>query len=287
VHLRELRFRDIRQDWYYSNQLLPRLLRNSINRADHVRFVGFPRQWIPILEYYGIRWRRCSEPAEHIPIVSEISDHQLARFSRAAQKAGTLRCLVESITALDPLLADLLYIVDHSADLPQAPIPRNAQDGKRLIRLSSWQAYGRPEILQFEAAVDQVWKSKPVAVLLPCSRGRPYRSSRIHRKIWKALSKLGYEPEEVDQLVVTSLGVVPEPLWEHPVVMGYDAGVPDIYRVLRLARRFLARNPYTRVVDCLQFAPYSDIFKILQHEKIVKHLCPGPVSRSRHFYLKT
>ena len=238
------------------------------------------------MEYYGIPWHSCSPPADYMPIISEVSDDQLAHYSRAAKANGTLRTLVESITALDPLLADFLYIVDHSGDVSGFPIARATSNGSKLIRLSSWQSYGRPDVLRFELAVDEICKTKSVAVVLPCSRKRPYGASRTHKKIWQALRKLGYEPGAVDQLVVTSLGVVPEPLWEHPVVVGYDAGVPDIYRVLRLARRFFGRNLYAHVIDCLQFAPYSDIFRILQREGILKRLSRGPVSRSRQFYLK-
>jgi predicted RNA-binding protein len=258
-----------------------------MNGMDHIRFLGFPRQWIPIFEYFGLEWRDCSEPREYMPIISEISDDQFALFCRSARAAGMLRSLVESVSVLDPLLADLLYIVDHSMRIPAILTVEQTDCTKKLIRLSSWQAYGRPEILQFEAAVDQVWKSKSVAVLLPCSRKRPYGSSRTHQKIWKILKGLGHEPKRVDQVVITSLGVVPEALWDHPVVMRYDAGVPDVYRVLRLARRFFARNSYTRIIDCLQFVPYSDIFKILQREKIVKRVSYCVASKSRQFYLKT
>jgi predicted RNA-binding protein len=219
-------------------------------------------------------------------MISEISDDQLAAFSRAAHAKGTLRTLVESVSALDPLLADFLYVVDHKVDIWTLPITPIPQNGSKLIRLSSWQSYGRPEVLRFEAEVDQIHKTKSVAVALPCSRKRPYRTSRIHKKIWRALSESGYEPAAVDQLVVTSLGVVPEALWDHPAVLAYDAGVPDIYRVLRLARRFFSRNSYTLVVDCLQFVPYSDILRILQREKILRRLSRGPVTRSRQFYLK-
>jgi hypothetical protein len=284
--LKELRFCDIRQDWYYSNQLLPRLIRNSIHRTQQIKFAGFPRQWIPVFEYYGIPWRICSEPSEYMPIVSELSDDELARYSQAAKAKGTLRTLVESVSALDPLIADLLYIVDHSIEVSKFDLVPTESKGPKLIRLSSWQSYGRPEVLRFETAVDQVGKSNSVAVLLPCSRQRPYRASRTHKKIWQALTELGYQRDAVDQVVVTALGVVPESLWDHPAVLTYDAGVPDIYRVLRLARRFFRRNIYSHVIDCLQFAPYSDIFKILQREKIVKRLTRGPVTRNRQFYLK-
>jgi hypothetical protein len=284
--LREFNFNEIRQDWYYSNQLLPRLVRNSITRTQKVRFVGFPRQWIPFFEYFAIPWRNCSHPLEYIPIVSEISDDEFADFSRKAQANGTLRTMVESISALDPLLGDFLYIVDHNLEVPNLPSSPIPQSKSKLIRLSSWQSYGRSEVRRFEVEVDKILKQKSIAVALPCSRKRPYRTSRLHNKIWHALSELGYRQETVDQVVVTSLGIVPEALWDHPVVLGYDAGVPDIYRVLRLARRFFSRNSYKLVIDCLQFQPYSDILSILQRERILKRITRGPVSRSRQFYIR-
>jgi hypothetical protein len=89
-----------------------------------------------------------------------------------------------------------------------------------------------------------------------------------------------------DHIVVTSLGIVPEALWEHPVVTDYDAGVPDIYRVMRLARRFFGRNRYEHVIDCLTFVPYSDILKTLHLERTIKKLTRGPIPFGRHFYVK-
>lgn len=282
-----IRFEDIRQDWYHSNQLLPRLLRNGRKQNGEVAFLGFPRQWIPFFEYYGVAWEACSEPPCHIPLISELSDDQLAAYCKSAEQSGTLRTFVESVSVLDPLLADLLYIVDHSTkDFVLPPSMATLLDGEKTIRLTSWQSYGRPEVIAFEAQVDRFRRTKSTAVLLPCSRRRPYRTSRTHKRIWRALGRVGCRPEDVDQIVVTSLGVIPEELWEHPVVMSYDAGVPDIYRILRIARRFFERNRYTHVVDCLQFAPYSDVFSILRLERIVRGLSRGPVRHSRQFFIK-
>jgi len=283
----EICFNTMRDDWYRANQLVPRRFRDVLSGRALFRFCGFPRQWIPLFEYFGMPWRDCCAPTEYMPIVSGISDEQLAGHCRAARQAGTLRTLVESIVILDPVLADFLYILDNTTHYdPEARQPREVIAPDAELRLTGWQSYGRPEVLAFEAEVDRICKFKSTAVLLPCSRHRPYRNSRTHKKIWRALGKIGYKPEDVDQLVVTSLGIVPERLWEYPVVMRYDAGVPDIYRVLRLARRFFRRNRYMRVLDCLQFAPYSNVFSILRLEKIIRGLSRGPVNRSRQFYLK-
>jgi predicted RNA-binding protein len=286
--VKKVHFGDIRQDWYHSNQLVPRLVRHCIRGDRPVKFIGFPRQWIPVFEYFGIAWEACSDPQEYVPVISEICDGQLIELCNAAKKTATLRTLVESVSVLDPVLADFIYIIDHSTGIPKEPMGNlQLESVGKAIRLTSWQSYGRPEIVRFEADVDRISKLKSTAVLLPCSRKRPYRDSRTHHRIWRALTQIGYVADDVDQLVVSSIGLVPEQLWDHPVVMGYDAGVPDIYRVLRLARRFFKRNRYEHVVDCLEFAPYSDVLEILLREGVLKDLSRGPVSRSRRFYLKT
>jgi uncharacterized protein DUF5591 len=283
----EVRFDDIRSDWYKANQLLPRLVRSALRDAGSVRFLGFPRQWIPFFEYWGLAWDECRPPGEHMPVVSELSDTQLAESCRLAEMHGTLRSLVESVAVLDPVLADFLYILDNTRDCgPRLNAANSGNESRRIVRLTSWQSYGRPEIRQLEIEVDRIEAQKPIAVVLPCSRRRPYGASRTHRRIWLALEKLGIRPLSVHRVVVTSLGIIPEEMWTHPVVLAYDAGVPDIYRTIRLARRFFARNRYRKIVDCLQFVPYSDVLAILQREGIVRSLSRGPVSQSRQFYVK-
>ena len=75
--------------------------------------------------------------------------------------------------------------------------------------------------------------------------------------------------------MITSIGIVPEELWENPVVGSYDAGVPDIYRLLRLARTFFSSHSYDKVIDCLSFEPYSDILRILRAEGHFQELIRG------------
>jgi predicted RNA-binding protein len=107
------------------------------------------------------------------------------------------------------------------------------------------------------------------AVLLPCARKRPYAESKTHKRIWSKLNRLQITDDHVDKIVVSSIGIVPEPLWNHPVVLSYDSGVPDIYRVLRLMRAFFKKARYERVVDCLEFRPYSDCLQIVAREGYV------------------
>ena len=280
-------FDDIRDDWYRANQLVPRLVREALRGHEKFVFRRFPRQWIPLFEYYGLAWDKSQAPGQHIPLISEMSEEEITRHCRVASSQGTLRSLVESIVVLDPVLADFLYILDNSSNHRPGPCATLVEAQFRgTIRLTNWQSYGRPEVQDFEREVDQISVRKQVAVVLPCSRRRPYQTSRTCHRIWRALHEEGYERTDLHQVVVTSLGIVPEELWSHPVVLRYDGGVPDIYRVLRLARRFFLRNRYANVIDCLQFPPYSDVLAILQREGTIKRLSRGPAQTSRQFYVR-
>lgn len=280
-------FDEIRDDWYRANQLVPRLVRKALREHTEFVFRRFPRQWIPVFEYYGLHWDKSQAPNQHMPLISEMSEGELRRHCRTASTRGTLRSLVESIVVLDPVLSDFLYILDNSSNHRlDRPPPRLRVQPLGKIRLTNWQSYGRPEIRDFEREVDKISAQKQIAVALPCSRRRPYQSSRVHHRVWRALCENGYGRTKVHQIVVTALGVVPEELWSHPVVLHYDAGVPDIYRVLRLARRFFARSQYRDVIDCLEFPPYSDVLAILWREGTIKHLRRGPARTSRQFYIK-
>ena len=109
----DVRFSAIRDDWYKANQLVPRLARSALANPDSsLVFVGFPRQWIPVFEYYGLAWRDSSDPIEYMPIVSELSEAKILGHCLDAREHGVLRTLLEGISALDPVLADFVYILD-------------------------------------------------------------------------------------------------------------------------------------------------------------------------------
>jgi len=82
--------------------------------------------------------------------------------------------------------------------------------------------------------------------------------------------------ENADEIVVSSLGVVPSAHWEDPIVLAYDSGVPDIYRVLRLMRSYFRKVRYDQIIDCLEFEPYRDCLRIIHGEGLVGDIRPGP-----------
>lgn len=256
-----VRYESLRDDWIKGADLVARLVSRSA--GDKAVLVGFPRQWIPLFIHYGAKWRATVYPRSFVSIASDLTETQLVNICLRARKEGMLRTLIEAFSSLDPLLADVLYKLDRRA---------SASDGdqSRLLPLTGWQSYGRPEVLALNKLVlASTESSANVAVLLPCARKRPYAASKTHQRIWRRLEADGINRAKVDKIVVSSIGVIPEQLWNHPVVLAYDSGVPDIYRILRLMRLFFKKSYYAAVIDCLEFKPYSDCLAIVAQEGLV------------------
>lgn len=224
---------------------------------------------------FGATWKSTIAPPTYCPIASDLGESTLTRISKSANKAGTLRTFMEAFVGMEPLLADVLHKLDR----------RSRKDGASFtsLPLTGWQSYGRPEVLEFNRMIEGTSSAKSkIAVMLPCARARPYRISKTHRRIWRKLETAGYDRSSVDSIVVSSIGIVPERFWNHPVAIAYDSGVPDIYRVLRLMRSFFRKVRYDSAINCLEFAPYSDCLSIIAREGLigkVRPLCCGREKR--------
>ena len=287
-------FVSLRPDWYAGNQAVPRAVRQTVEGTKNYVFVGFPRQWIPLFEWFGVAWKQSIEPPAYIPVFSDLSEEAICAMCRRARSHGVLRSLAESASMLDPVVSDFLYIVDNALGA-SSPAMReelemihkhSEEAAQKILWLTGWQSYGRPSLRALEAAVAGVEAASRIAVVLPCARTRPYHRSPTHRKIYQVLQQEGYQVEELHRIVLTSLGVLPEEVWDLPQVKLYDAGVPDIYRTLRLVRSYFGRVDYNCVLDCLQFPPYSDVLAIAQREHVIKKLVRIPVPKKRHFVLR-
>jgi hypothetical protein len=281
---RDIDFTTLRDDWYQSNQLIPRLARKVLEARADLCFVSFPRHWIPVFEHFGLSWRKSSVPSEHVPIFSDMTEMGVAELCARARQEGTSRTLLESVAVLDPIVADFLYIVDNTATHTSLDVARAS--AVETVRLTNWQSYGRPEIRALMGEIDRVTSTRPTALILPCARKRPYDRSRTHARVMHKLIELGFDVSNSHKVVITSLGVVPEEFWAHPIVVKYDAGVPDVYRTLHLARKFFRRNRYATVVDCLEFPPYSDVLRIILNEGGISRLERVELRRSRQFWLR-
>lgn len=268
-----VRFDSLRDDWVKGADILVRLVARAI--AGEVLLQGFPRQWLPILIHFDAQYTEPVAPLSYVPIASDLSAQDLEALCQAALSNGSLRVMVEAFASLDPLIADVLHKLDRriQPQILETILP---------VKLTGWQSYGRPEVLALSQLIGETARAyHDTAVLLPCARRRPYNTSKTHRRIWSKLELNGIEKSRVDVLVVSSIGIVPEILWEHPVVKAYDSGVPDIYRVLRLLRRFFQKAKYTHVVDCLEFKPYSDCLEIVAREGLIGSVIPIPCGKRK------
>lgn len=273
--LKTIRFSELRDDWYRGIDLMTRLVARA-SSGEPIEFEGFPRQWLPLFVLWQVKWRGSIDPPTPTPVVTDLHEQETIDLIRASQDRGQLRTMVEAWAALDPVIADVLHQLDRRCTPPDTGIAE-------LLPLTGWQSYGRAEVQAFNRLVASepvVRRGEPV-VLLPCARGRPYRDSRTHKRIWRHLTSEGLQRAAVQQIVISSIGVVPEAHWDHPVALSYDSGVPDIWRVLRLMREYFSRNRFDRVYDCLQFAPYSEAVAILAREGLFTEVVKRPVGRSK------
>jgi hypothetical protein len=280
----------IRNDWYTGNSTLPRAILKCIAGEREILFVDFYRQWIPVFEWYGLKWKGSVAPKHYLPIFSEMKEAEVCVLTERARQHNTLRALVEAASMLDPIVSDLLYIVDNSIPLNNQYVAIDTDfvvtgKSKKLL-LNGWQSYGRPSVRAVEEEVMSVNPPHRIAAVLPCSLRRPYGESRTHQRIYQQLCDKGHDLNKIHKVVITSLGVLPEEVWNLPQVLAYDAGVPDIYRLLRLARAWFGKARYGLVIDCLQFQPYRDILQILQRENLIEELHRIAIAGQRHFFIK-
>jgi hypothetical protein len=270
-----IEFTSLRSDWYFGADYMARLVRQAAGAAvDRIRFSGFPRQWIVLFEWLQIDWERSIAPTIYIPFVSKFDEKQLLAEVTAARKCGQLRLLVETVASADILFGDVLQRLDGTS------LPSQIMEASTAaIPLTNWHSYTRPEVAAFEEVLVNWRPTKSKVIFLPCGRSRPYDKSPTHQRLMQKLGTWGINPEEFDLIVITSLAPVPQDLWSHETVCRYDTGVRDIYRLLTLLRRLLAKKKlYTEAIDCLGFRPYRDLLEIVHQEGLIGSLRrAGPI----------
>jgi hypothetical protein len=278
----DVRFDSIRSDWYAANTLLPRLLVKAVRGIAPLRLVGFPAQWIPVCVHYGISFSDPQPPNDYVTLFSDLPAQEIARLAASAKARNASRPLLEATAAVDPVIADLVYIIDHKLAAAGYVDP----GGDEVNLLNTWHSFGQPQVIDLQERMCRHAIDADAVLLMPCSIRRPYIASRTHQRLLKQLAQAGYRPGDLAHVVVTALGVVPKDYWQHSLVMTYDAGAVDLWRVFSLLRAFFAVNPCRTVVDCLSFKPYSDMLQILHQLELI----PEPVrpfkTRWRGFHVQ-
>ncbi|HKN06326.1 MAG: DUF5591 domain-containing protein [Thermoplasmata archaeon] len=176
--------------------------------------------------------RACDCPACSSDPAGPLSTHAVTACRRAtaeavaAARAGRLRELVESRLVAEPALAEMLRYADRELHgLLEERTPVAFSGSRDYVLLES---HRRPEMVRFRARLLERYRpppSKTVLLLVPCSKTKPYRRSRSHRRFWGALEGLS-ALERVHLVSVSSpIGLVPRELEDVPPARHYDIPV--------------------------------------------------------------
>lgn len=213
---------------------------------------------------------RCSCPACTAQPAGPIEEHTASVYRRAlaecrtAARTGRLRQLVESRLPAEPAMAEMLRHADR--DLGTLLEERAPVTGDGPLPYVLFEAHRRPEMVRFRHRLLTRYvppPSKSVLLLVPCSRTKPYRLSRSHRRFYGALEGLS-PPERVHVVSVSSpIGLVPRELEDMPPARHYDIPVTGEWEereraaVAEGVRHLVATGQYRSVVVHLDPLEYS------------------------------
>lgn len=176
--------------------------------------------------------RACDCPACSSDPVGPLADHAVFACRHAMHetvataRGGRLRELVEARLVSEPALAEMLRYADRELrGLLDERTPVAFSGSREYVLLES---HRRPEMARFRSRLLERYRpppSKTVLLLVPCSKTKPYRRSRSHRRFWGALEGLS-ALERVHLVSVSSpIGLVPRELEDVPPARHYDIPV--------------------------------------------------------------
>lgn len=212
-----------------------------------------------------------STPAGPLAVHAVHAYRRAIAETRAAARTGRLRELVESRLPAEPALAEMLRYADRDlAPLLEERTPVTAEGIRSYVVAESLR---RPEMLRFRHRLLERYRpppSKTVLLLVPCSKTKPYRRSRSHRRFataWEGLART----ERLHVVSVSSpIGVVPRELEDVPPARQYDIPVtgdwldPERAAVVAGVRHILAHGAYRSVVVHLDPGEYSFVGDALE-----------------------
>jgi archaeosine synthase len=145
---------------------------------------------------------------------------------RAAIRAHRLRELVELRQTSEAVLAEMLRYADRIlADRLEERAPVVSTESRSYVLRESFR---RPEVVRFRRRFLERYRSpisKQLLLLVPCSKTKPYRASRSHRRMEAAIGS----PPAIGRLhlvsVTSPLGVVPRELEDVYPARHYDIPV--------------------------------------------------------------
>jgi len=257
-----INYSTLRQDWFANGNFMARALQRQLRaRQPIATYGGFPRHWLPLFAWVGAHWCGSIEPPNYIPLISGRSESDIVAEIETARANGQLRLLVELVASAEVVLCETLQRIDGRL----AERDFKEEKDKQVI-LTTWHGYNRADVRAIDAVIADFKQTRPGVMFIPCAKARPYQNSQGYQRLMRRAAQFGLDMDGLDKIVITSLGPVPEPYWEHDLVQRYDTGVRDIYRLLVQTRALLKRTDYKTAWDLMGFVPYSDMLRMLHLE---------------------
>lgn len=182
--------------------------------------------------------------------------------ARRALEIGRLRELVEARLAAEPTLAEMLRYADGALAGPleeRTAVVGSDAPGRYVLT----ESLRRPEMRRFRARLIERYRpprSKEVLLIVPCSRAKPYRRSRTHRRFAQAWDGFA-RTERLHVVSVSSpIGLVPRELEDVYPARHYDIPVTGDWSE---AERTIVREGYDHLV------------RSGAYRAIILHLDPG------------
>lgn len=222
-----------------------------------------------------------ADPPGPMRLHTEATYRRAMAETRTAARTGRLRELVEARLAAEPALAEMLRYADR--DLASGLEERAPVTGDRSHDYVLAESHRRPEMVRFRARIIERYRpppSKTVLLLVPCSKTKPYRRSRSHRRFLSALE--GLSPlERVHFVSVSSpIGIVPRELEDVPPARQYDIPVSGDWteteraNVLAGVDHLLREGRYRGIILHLDRAEYAFLREHLPSDRPVRWTLP-------------
>lgn len=193
---------------------------------------------------------------------------ELARI-RLAIRDGRLRALAERRAYAHPSTVELLRRFDREHAYLEAATPVHKEtDVPCMTQESLWM----PEVERFRRRLRETYRPPAMAdtlVLLPCSAGKPYRTSKSHRYFQRALDDSGLRHRCHEVMVTSPLGVVPRELEEVYPADRYDVPVTGHWNrdeealIREQVAALLAAHDYKHVVAHVPASTFTFLRDIL------------------------
>jgi predicted RNA-binding protein len=194
---------------------------------DFVQVVHPPWSWVPLLHRLRCHWIEPHVTFAHCELV------------RRAMAAGNPdRTAVEVLCGFRPETTDALWKSDMQWELPPQRQPLHIPQNEFIVTTNG--SFHRPEVLKYLRRLEKYTPEKKKVLLVPCAADKPYPSP-MHEACLEML------PSDFYLMNATGVvGLVPQDLW--PMMPHYDSGVPNEWRLFKIARNYFKLFEHERIV---------------------------------------